>query len=98
MPGGVAVTAHCVVSVVADTAAGPFDAATSACVVHCHHAPCPDNGKPANRNLSRSLRQVGQGFFVSSVVGSGDGWLIHVVVGSVGGSGCLRTNRSGVLV
>jgi len=36
-----------VVSVVADSATGPF-AATSACVVHCHHAPCPDNGRPAN--------------------------------------------------
>jgi hypothetical protein len=27
-------------------------------------------------------------------MGSGRGWLIHAVVGSVGGSGYLRTNRS----
>jgi len=49
----------------------------------------------AVRNLMRFLRQVVQGF-VGSIVWSGSsGLLIHTVVGSSGGSGCLRTKRSG---
>jgi hypothetical protein len=47
----------------------------------------------AVRRLSTSVRQVDQGFVVSGV--SSSGWLIHAAVGSWGGVGGLRTNRSG---
>jgi hypothetical protein len=53
-------SAHCVVSVVADSDAGPFADATSACVVHCHHTPCPDNGKPANPDPIHSDTSFGR--------------------------------------
>jgi hypothetical protein len=50
-------------------------------------------GGVAVRKLSTSVRQVDQGFVVPSV--SSSGLLIHAAVGSVGGAGGLRTNRSG---
>jgi hypothetical protein len=46
-----------------------------------------------DRKLSTSVRQVDQGFVVSS--GSSLGWLIQAKVGSFGGAGGLVTNRSG---
>jgi YD repeat-containing protein len=54
------------------------------------------------RCVSRFLRQVGQGF-IESIGGSGwvsvsSGLLIQTAVGRAGGSGCLRTNRSGLRV
>jgi hypothetical protein len=45
------------------------------------------------RKLSTSVRQVDQGFVVPGV--SSSGLLIHAAVGSWGGVGGLRTNRSG---
>ena len=47
----------------------------------------------AHRKLSTSVRQVDQGFVVPGV--SSWGLLIHAAVGSWGGVGGLRTNRSG---
>jgi hypothetical protein len=47
----------------------------------------------ARRKLSTSVRQVDQGFVVPGV--SSSGLLIHAAVGSWGGVGGLRTNRSG---
>jgi hypothetical protein len=46
-----------------------------------------------DRKVSTSVRQVDQGFVVLS--GSSSGWLIQAMVGSFGGAGGLRTNRSG---
>lgn len=48
------------------------------------------------RKLSTSVRQVDQGLVVSD--GSSSGLLIHATVGSWGGVGGLRTNRSGWVV
>ena len=45
------------------------------------------------RRVSRFLRRVDQVFVGSAWSG---GWLIHAAVGRAVGSGCLRTNRSGV--
>jgi len=49
----------------------------------------------ALRNLSRFLGRVVQGFVESTVWSGSSGLLIHTVVGGSGGSGCLRTKRSG---
>jgi hypothetical protein len=45
------------------------------------------------RKVSTSVRQVDQGFVV--LTASSVGWLIQAAVGSFGGAGGLRTNRSG---
>jgi transposase len=52
-------------------------------------------GGPAHRNLSRFLRRVVQGFIESIAWSGSSGLLIHTMAGSSGGSGCLRTKRSG---
>lgn len=46
-----------------------------------------------NRGCGRGLPDRGDHLLA---VSSGDGWLIHTVVGIVGGWGGLRTNRSGL--
>jgi DNA replication protein DnaC len=51
------------------------------------------NREPAERNLSTWLGHVADGINESS--GCGWGRLIQAVPGRAGGSGCLRTNRSG---
>jgi hypothetical protein len=54
------------------------------------------------RNVSSFLRWVGQGFIeltgVCCWVSVSSGLLIQAAVGRAGGSGCLRTNRSGWVV
>jgi Bifunctional DNA primase/polymerase, N-terminal len=50
-------------------------------------------GLATGRKLSTLVRQVDQGFVVPNV--SSSGLLIHAAVGSAGGVGGLRTNRSG---
>ena len=51
------------------------------------------------RRVSRSLRQVCQGIVESACCSSSSGGLlIHTASGRVAGSGCLRTNRSGLRV
>jgi hypothetical protein len=47
----------------------------------------------AGRKVSSSVRQVDQGLVV--LTASCVGWLIQTAVGSFGGAGGLRTNRSG---
>ena len=50
------------------------------------------------RRVSRFLRLVGQRFFVACGSSWSGGWLIHAALGRAAGSGCLRTNRSGLRV
>ncbi len=54
--------------------------------------------RPVFRRVSRFLRLVGQRFFVACGSSWSGGWLIHAALGRAAGSGCLRTNRSGLRV